>query len=184
MKRIFLSLAIAFTTLFAYAQNQNQPAGIRMELTEVDDNDNEFSIFTYKDDDGTYGYYLSVSHAINILEIFTDDSNASFSHFDETLLCLGANADEARTTLAKLLLLLDEPAGTITQLPSRLSTGADRLGAPGTVNVAVVKPLILGKRLRFQFFTGNHSAEATLTRPTLKTLISSFNFALKLHPEQ
>lgn len=182
MKRVFLSLAIAFTTLFAYAQNQ--PAGIRMELTEVDDNDNEFSIFTYKDEDDTFGYYLSVSYSFNILEIFTDNSDSSFGHIDETCLWLGANADDARATLAKLMLLLDEPAGTITQLPCRLSTSADRLGVPGTVTVVVVKRFLQGKRLNFQFVSGSHTADADLTRGALKSLISGLNLALKLHPEK
>lgn len=182
MKKIFLPLAIAFTTLFAQAQNQ--PAGIRMELTEVGEDDNEFSIFTYKDEDGTFGYYLSVSHSFNILEIFSDDVNSSFSHINETCLWLGANADEARATLDSMTTLLDASPGTVAQFPCRRSSGADKLSVPDTATAVVVKRFLQGKRLNFQFVSGSHTAEADLTRGTLKSLISSFNLALKLHPEK
>ena len=182
MKRIFLSLAIAFTALFAYAQNQ--PAGIRMELTEVGEDNNEFSIFTYKDEDGTFGYYLSVSYSFNILEIFTDDSNSSFSHIDETCLWLGANADEVRATFDTLTTLLEAAPGTVAQFPCRLSTGADRLAGPATVNAVVVKRFLQGKRLNFQFVSGGHTADADLTRGALKSLRWNFDLAMKLHPEK
>ena len=182
MKRIFLSLAIAFAAIFAQAQNQ--PAGIRMELTEVGEDDNEFSIFTYKDEDGTFGYYLSVAHSFNILEIFTDDTNSSFSHINETCLWLGANADEARATLDSMTTLLEAAPGTVAQFSCRRTNGADGLTVPDKATAVVVKRFLQGKRLNFQFISGNHSAEADLTRGTLKSLISSFNLAMKLHPEK
>ena len=182
MKRIFLSLAITFTALFAHAQNQ--PAGMRMELTEIGEDDNEFSIFTYKDEDGTFGYYLSVSHSFNILEIFTDDTNSSFSHINETCLWLGANADEARATLDSMTTLLDAAPGTVTQFPCRRTSGAEQLSVPDTATAVVVKRFLQGKRLNFQFVSGGHTAEADLTRGALKSLVSSFNLAMKLHPEK
>ena len=182
MKRIFLSLAIAFTTLSAFAQNQ--PAGIRMELFEVEENDNGFSLFTYKDDDGTFGYYMGVTRSFDILSIFTDDSDSSFSHIDEACIWLGANAEEAQATLESMMTLLDAAPGTVAQFSSRRTAGAERLTVPDTVTATVVKPFILGKRLNFLFVSGSHTAEADLTRSTLKSLRSGFNIALKLHPEK
>jgi hypothetical protein len=182
MKRIFLALALACATLFAYGQDF--PAGMRNELSEIGEDDNEYTIFTYKDEDGTFGYYLSVSHSFDILSIFTDDSNSSFSHIDETCLWLGANAGEAKATLESMATLLEATPGTVAQFPCRLSTGAERLGENGTATVVVVKRFLQGKRLNFQFVSGGHTAEADLTRGALKSIRWNFDLAMKLHPEK
>jgi hypothetical protein len=181
MKRILITLALALTTLFAFAQNF--PAGMRMEFIEVGQDDNEFSIFSYKDDDGTIGYYLSLGTNYNLLGIFTDDdSNFSLSHFDETCITLGSTPEEANKTLDILLALEDGELGTMAEFPCRMSMGAERLGGSSTAICYVTKRLLQSKRLVFHFTSGGRTAETDLTKSALKSLISGFRLGLKLHP--
>ena len=80
MKKVILTLTLALATLCAFAQDF--PAGMRMEIAGVSEggefDENEFQVFTYKDADGSYGYYLSLGHTTNILSIFGADGD-SFS---------------------------------------------------------------------------------------------------------
>ena len=74
MKRILTIIALVIATLPAFAQKQkNIPAGMRMEIVEIEQDDNEYSIFTYKDDDGTFGSYLSLGHVYRLLEVTRND---------------------------------------------------------------------------------------------------------------
>ena len=60
MKKIFLIAATIMMALLN-VQAKDIPAGMRMEIIEADEEDkNQYSIFQYKDDDGTVGYYMSV----------------------------------------------------------------------------------------------------------------------------
>jgi hypothetical protein len=181
MKRIFTIIAFACITLFAFSQNI--PAGMRMELTEVEENNNEYSIFTYKDQDGTFGYYMSLGHVYHLLEIIRDDvTDMSLDHIEETCLWLGANPEEALATIEALLEMLDKPEGTTAEYPCRISTGAGRLGDSSTAFCFVVKRLLQGKRLCFHFQVRNHTAEADLTKSAIKSLRWNFNLYQKMHP--
>ena len=55
---ILLLCAITMGTVYA----QNQPANMRVEVTETEFDDDEYTIFTYKDSeaDDSFGYYLSL----------------------------------------------------------------------------------------------------------------------------
>lgn len=181
MKKILTAFVLAFVTVFASAQDI--PAGVRMEFTEIEQNDFQYSIFSYKDGTGTVGYYLSLGREVDLLEIFQDgDSDFSLGHVDEICLLLGATADEASATLDSLAALLDENPGTTAEFPCRLTGGAEKLSVPGTLNCLVVKRLLQGKRLCFQFVNGRHTAEVDLTKSSLKSLRWGFNLGRKMHP--
>lgn len=184
MKRILTVIALAIVTLSAFAQ-KNTPAGMRMEIVEIEQDDNEFSIFTYKDDDGTVGYYLSLGHVYRLLEVTrNDESDFTLDHVNETCLFLGADAEEASATIETLMELFDAPLATVKEFPCRLSTGAERLGEPATTSCSVVKRLLQGKRLCFMFQSGGHTVQADLTKPALKSLRMSLNLHKKIRKDK
>ena len=178
MKRMITTLVLACVMLSAWAQDF--PAGMRREIVEIEQNDNEYSLFTYKDEDGTFGYYLSLGRVFPILEAEIFGGQTTISHVDETCLCLGATKDDALATIEQLLALLEEEPGTTAAFQCRRASGGERLSVPDQANCVVVKRFLQGKRLCFQFVSGGHTAEADLTRSTLKTLRWNLNLGKKL----
>lgn len=182
MKKTILFLALVFIVAFSNAQNTDIPAGMRMEVTEVEENNNQYTIFTYKDDDGTFGYYLSLGRVYRLLEVTYDDrSSATLDHVDETCLWLGTTADEAYASLEHLLNLLDEELGTTVEMPCRQTYGLSPLTDTSTATCIVVKRFLQRKRLCFHFTVGRRTAEADLTRSAIKSLRWSFRVAQKLN---
>ena len=184
MKRIFTTLAIALIAVFAYAQN-NTPAGMRFELAEYEDEDldNEYAVFSYKDDDGTVGYFLGLGHEFNIVKALRDDvKDVAISHIKEVCLYLGTTSAEAIEALDGLLKFLDEKTGTAKEFPCRMATGAEKLGDASTTTCIVTKRFLQAKRLCFHFTTGTHTAEVDLTKSAIKSLKNSLKLTLKLHP--
>lgn len=182
MKRVITTCTLAFIAVFTFAQNRDIPAGLRMEVAEAEINDNyKSSIFTYKDEDGTFGYYLGVSHVYQLLKMVRDDiTDMSADHVDETLIWMGTTAEEAFAFTDTLLALLDKKPGTVVEYPCRLATGAERLGAHGTATCIVVKRFLQGKRLCFHFTSGSRTAEADLNKSSIKSLRLSFKVNHKL----
>ena len=178
MKRIIAAIAFACVMLSAWAQDF--PAGMRKEIVEIEQDDHEYSLFSYKDADGTFGYYLSLGRVFPILEAEIFGGHTSFSHIDETCLCLGATKDEALATIESMLALLEEPAGTTASFQCRRSSGGERLSVPDQANCVVVKRFLQGKRLNFQFVSGGRTADVDLTRSTLKALRWNLNLGKKL----
>ena len=178
MKRIFTTLALACVLTSAWAQDF--PAGMRKEIVEVEQNEDEYTLFSYKDEDGSFGYYLSLGHMFPILEAEIFGGQTTLGHIDETCLCLGATKEEALATLESLLALTEEEPGTTAAFQCRRATGGERLSVPDQANCVVVKPFLQSKRLRFQFVSGRHTAEVDLTRSTLKTLRWNLNLSQKL----
>ena len=180
MKRILTTLVLACMTLFAVAQNI--PAGMKMELAEVGQDNNEYSVFTYKDQDGTFGYYLSVGHVFDIMELLFDNSSTSFGLVDETCLVMGETMDDAFAFLDSLLELLEAEPGTTAEFPCRLTTGADQLFVPSTAHAIVVKRFLQAKRICFTFISGSHTADVDLTKSAVKSLRWNLDLYRKLHP--
>ena len=178
MKRIITTLALACVLTSAWAQDF--PAGMRREIVEIEQNDHEYSLFSYKEEDGSLGYYLSLGRVTPIVEAEIFGGHTSFSHIDETCLCLGATKDEDLATIESLLALLDEAPGTTAAFQCRSSSGGERLSVPDQANCVVVKRFLQGKRLCFQFVSGEHTAEVDLTRSTLKSLRWNINLGKKL----
>ena len=42
---------------------------MRMEIAEAELNDNQYSLFTYLDEDGKYGYYMSLGRVYRLIEV-------------------------------------------------------------------------------------------------------------------
>lgn len=185
MKKLLIWAIIAFTSLTSNpfsASAKDIPTGMRIEITEVEDNDNEFVIFTYKDEDGTLGYYLGLGHEFKISEVFdVEILGGSLSHIDEVCLKLGETADDALASLDGLLAMADKDVNTYVELPARLTTGAGKLAGTTTITCIVRKKFIGGKYLQFQFESGKHTAEANLSKSSIKFLRKSLEIYMKRH---
>ncbi len=184
MKKMMMTIAFALVTLGAFAQKE-QPIGLRMEVAEAETDHAEYSIFTYRDEDDNFGYYLSLAKVTHILGLLRDDiTDAAFDAIKETCICLGATYDEANATLDTILDLFDKDVDTRTELKSRAVTGSDRLGHFTTSTCIVQKKALGGKRLQFVFTQGKHQAEAFVTKTIIKELRTSLKIDKKLHPKQ
>lgn len=184
MKRLLI-MFVAAILVTTSAQAQKQPTGIRMEVAEAETTHGEYSIFTYKDDEATFGYYLGVSRVLHLLGLIRDDiTDASFDIIREACLCLGSTSDEAFSMLDTLTDLLNQDVGTTAEFKGRTATGSERLGEPNIVVCVVEKKPLGGKRLRFLFTIGNRQAHAYLTKTVVKELRAGFKIDKKLHPKQ
>lgn len=183
MKKIFVLAFIAIITLSfdcTTASAKDIPTGMRMEIAEAGEDDNECTLFTYKDEDGNFGYYLGLGRVFRILDVLFDgELNSSFDHVDEVCLCLGATPDVALASLDTLLSMFDKDVNTVVELPARMSTGADRLGVAAKVPCIVKKKFIGGKYLQFHFVSGKHTAEADLSKSTVKFLKKGLELDMK-----
>lgn len=182
---IWVLVAIFVLTLDAFpAWAKDLPAGIRMEIVEVGQNDNEFTIFTYKDKGGSVAYYMGLGHEYRISEeTGVEILGGSFSHVDEACLCLGTTAEEAMATLDALLKLFDKNEDDVTEFKARLATGGERLGGTTTVTCIVKKRLLAGKFLQLHFVSGKHRAHAALNKSTVKLLRKSLERDMKQHKD-
>lgn len=179
MKHYLMWAVIAICTLTLcdfQASAKDKAKGMRMEIVSVEQNDNEFVIYTYKDEDGSENYYLSLGHEFRISEEFGFEIlGASLSLVDDASLCLGSTRDEAVEFLNSLVDIFDEDVNYVASFPGRLSTGGgERLGDATTINCVLKKKFIGGKYLQFQFESGKHHATADIGKTTLKRLISFF----------
>ena len=185
MKKVFMWAVIAIIA-FAFdntaASAKDIPAGMRMEIASADEDDNECSLFTYKDEDGNFGYYLGLGRVFRILDILFDgDLNNSFDHIDEVCLCLGATPEVALASFDTLLSMFDKDVNTVIEFPARMSTGAEKLGAATRIPCVVKKKFIGGKYLQFHFPSGKHTAEANLSKSTIKFLKKGLELDMKRH---
>ena len=187
MKRILL-IAIVALLSEVKMQAQNIPAEMRMEVTSVEQDKNEFEVFTYKDKDGTFGYYLSLGRVVKLRNIFVDPefTTVSFDHIDETCLYLGSTYDEAYKMLGDLLDLCKEELGTEKEFSMRASKGNGELLGDRYITVCQVgkKPIVGGKRLEFFFAKGVFTCHLRLNKTAIKQLRWGMKLDKKLHPKQ
>ena len=171
-KLVFAFLAtICFLSVQTVVAQDNMPIGMRMEVAECGSDDNTYSIFSYKDDDGMVAYYMSLGREYNILEVEGGIlGNFTLDHIDEFCLNIGQTPEEAITYLDTLLTLFDKEKGSAFEFPCRLATWGGKLGEPSVATCFVVKRFLQGKRLCFQFKSGNRLAEADLTKMAVKSL--------------
>ena len=178
---VLLLCAIAMGTAHA----QNQPVDMRMEVTEVEFDDDEFTIFTYKDSeaDDSFGYYLSLGRVTKFLgaDIILD---MEVLNIYEVAIWLGATADEALATIGTMIDLYDSDVNTVVEFSGRASTNSFKLGEPVTSTCIVVKRFLCGKRLQFLFPIGKYQAVCNVPKSVLKNLRTNFKIDIKLHPSQ
>ncbi|MBO7417628.1 MAG: hypothetical protein J6U14_01640 [Bacteroidaceae bacterium] len=184
-KQIWVWVAICLTMAFSSTNvmAQKRGANMRMEIVEVDEDDNDFSVFTYPDENGSKCFYMSMGREYKISELILDspEGSAVLSGLRETCLVLGETFDEAYDKLDEILKLYDEEVGTVVEFPCRLSTGSEVLGEPSTAYCMVTKKTLGGKRLSFTFRSGNRQAQANLSKSVVKELRMGMKFDKKLH---
>ena len=173
MKKIVFAFFAMMGVLFVQGTvaQDNMPVGMRMEVAECGSDDNTYSIFSYKDDDGTVAYYMSLGREYNLLEVEGGIlGNFTLDHIDEFCLNIGQTPEEAIAYLDTLLTLFDMEKGTAFEFPCRLASWGGKLGEPSVATCVVVKRFLQGKRLCFQFKSGNRLAETDLTKMAVKSL--------------
>lgn len=184
MKKLLIMIVATLMAAIS-ASAQNIPVGMRMEIAEAETDNSEYSVFTYKDEDETFGYYLGLGRVINYVSIFRDDiTDMSFEDIKETCICLGGTYDEAYAMLDAILDLFDRDVETTVEFQGRAATGSGRLGEPNTSTCVVKKKPLGGKRLLFLFTCGKRQAETCLTKSVVKELRMGLKMDKKLHPKQ
>ena len=181
---IWAFIAIFTLTLNAFtASAKGLNSGMKLEIVETDDNDSQFSIFTYQEEKGgPVVYYLGIGREFEASEVFGFEIfGGSLSHIDECALYIGATADEALASLDTLFDLFDKDVDFETEFPGRLTTGSGQLGDPTTIACEVKKKVLSGKFLRFYFVSGKHNAEADLGKSSLKFLRKGLEKDMKRH---
>lgn len=180
--RRFISIFICgFLAVSALAQRG--PVGMRMECAAASEDDWEYSLFSYLDEDGTFGYYLGVSVVFDILEVFRDDiKDMSFGHADEVCVWMGASRSEVAETLERMLGWYDAEVGTVFPVEARgVNKGGETLDGPVKADCILVRRILQGKRLCFNFVSGSHTARADLRKGVLKTIKRVFEIDGRLH---
>lgn len=184
MRKFFITLtALLMATLSVQAQKEI-PANIRMTATELEDNNAAYSIFTYKDEDGTFGYYLSLGGSGEFFSVSKNDATTfSISDARETCLWLGATTDEAFAMLDSLQAMYELDEGTVKEFKSRTTNGAERLTDQSITTCIVKKKMIGGKKLLFTFTSGKSECGVYLTKGLIKQLRFGLKTDIKLHPK-
>ena len=131
--KIFILSLSACMALTAMAQDQ--PVGIRVDASEYEVNDEEqYTIFSYLDESGVYGYYLSLAHNDDKLTFFTEGTSTSIGVVDEVCMWLGADREAAFAMMDTLLALFDREEGTTVNFAGRAVSGGERLGVQADIN--------------------------------------------------
>lgn len=178
---IFLLCAITMGTVCA----QNQPVDMRFEVTETEFDDDEYTIFTYKDSeaDDSFGYYLSLGRVTKFLGA-DEILNIEVYNIYEVAIWLGATSDEALATIGSMIDLYDKDVNTAVEFSGRASTNNFKLGETVTATCVVGKKLLGGKRLEFLFPVDKYQAVCYVPKSVLKDLRNNFKIDIKLHPSQ
>ena len=135
MKKLLIwAFIIIFTlTLDAFtASAKGLNAGMKLEIVETDDNDSQFSVFTYQEEKGgPVVYYLGIGREFEASEVFGFEIfGGSLSHIDESAVYLGATADEALASLDALFNLFDKDVDFQDRIPWPLNNWLRTTGRP------------------------------------------------------
>jgi hypothetical protein len=184
--KYFLAMTAVMMMLCVGAIAQKkQPAGMRVEVADAETEKGDYSVFTYVDDNGDFGYYLSLGRVTDFLiadEILGIDVNG-IKNIKETTIYLGAHYDEAYAALDNIMALYDKDLETTVEFQGRTVTGGERLGDASTTQCIVAKKPLGGKRLKFVFTQGKNQAHAYLTKQTLKELRMGLKISKKINPK-
>lgn len=147
MKRFLTIVALLMISALAFAQ--------RTDFCSVKADSKEYQVFSYQDEGGTPGYYLSLGAPAG------------------TCIYIGANAVEAQRTLNSLVHLVDSPEGTVQEFQARALAGG-KLGAFGTTR-SVVEKKSGAKHISFPF----GQTESSLSKKAATSIIASIKGTLK-----
>jgi len=145
MKRTLTIIAFLMLSMLAFAQ--------RTDYCTVKADSKDYQVFSFKDADGTLGYYLSLG--------------------SPTCIYLGSNAAEAQRTLNSLVNLVDSPEGTVQEFPARAISGG-QLGTFGTTN-SVVEKKSGPKHISFPY----NQTESYLTKKAATSISTAAKGAIK-----
>ena len=182
MKNTFLWILVACLLMGTVSSPAQNKSGMRMEVAESETDHGAYSIFTYRDEDGSLGYYMSLARTGKFLggdEIL----GMEVTNLKETIIRLGSTAEEAFGTIDSILDLFDKDLETTAEFQGRAATSGEKLGEPTTTQCMLVKKTLGGKRLEFTYTVNGRQAHTFLTKATLKELRRDFKIDLKLHPK-
>lgn len=190
--RLWMLAAILLISGAMQAQDhKGHPVDIRTEFYNLENDDQvdkkTFSLFTYLDADGTFGYYLGLGKAESFVELSIGGADLAFGNYEEASIKLGATNDEACATLDRILALYDQDLETTAQFEGRACTAGPKMAGPVPVTCVVKKrPLSLfgGKRLQFLYPCDGRTAETYLLKSELKQIRNGLTFDKKLHGER
>lgn len=182
MKTKNLWLLVAFLLMGTISASAQKKSGIRMEVAEAETEHGDYTIFTYEDEDGTTGYYMSLGRTSDFLGA-DEILGMKVQNTKETAIWLGNTTDEAFATIDNIMALYDKDVDTTAEFKGRETTAGFHLGEPTTTQCTVVKKTLGGKRLQFIFTIGEKQGRAYLTKSTLKELRMNFKMDVKLHPK-
>ena len=145
MKRTLTIIAFLMLSVLAFAQ--------RTDFCSVKADNKDYQVFSFQDENGTPGYYLSLG--------------------SPTCIYIGSNAVEAQRTLNSLVNLADTPEGTVQEFQARTLAGG-KLGAFGTTN-SVVEKKSGPKHICFPY----NQTESYLTKKAATAVSAAAKGALK-----
>ncbi len=184
MKKILLLVALLMTATIGVQAQKDIPANLRVEVAEAEKDDADYSIFIYKDDNGTQGYYMSLGGTSQLFSISIGGFNdLSIEDVFETCLWLGNTTDEVFAALDTILAMYDMEVGTVREFQGRTTTGAGRLAEQNVAKCEVMKRLIGGNRLLFSFVSGKYQCGVYLTKGVVKQLRFGLKTNMKLNPK-
>lgn len=168
-KTLFICMAFVLASLCATAQNPKIGAEIRDDIVEAESNGNEYTIFFYKQKDGTCGYWLGLGGVDNI-----PGSPIVFDQVTETCIYLGATAADALATLDDIVASFKMPLTEKRDFPAMLAVGRP-LAINGTA-ACFVQKVLFGRRLCFRLTHEKYTTDSYLTKSGAKNLRSTFKF--------
>ena len=180
MKRVILSLALAFVTVFAFAQTSSilRP---RMEVAEVEVNDGALTIdIFYMNDESPRTYWLSLGN----LGVGTDIVQVDFDPVFELFIPLGNNLEEAVAKMEELKALYKMPRLEKTEIQGSFAALYPKSDELVTVTITS-RRFIFSKILEFSLPTGSEGiVRAThISRSNFRSLLSSLKIYKALHPK-
>ena len=178
MKRILITLALACLTVSAFAQNSILRP--RVEITELESNDNIRLEAFYMNDETPRMYYLSLGD----LGIGTDIIQIGFDPVYELFIPLGNTLEEAIAKMEEIKLLYKMPRLDQTEITGCFSAlyPSDEM-VPVTVTS---RRFIFTKLLEFSRPSGTDGlVRAThISRSDFKSLLSGMKVYKALHPKE
>lgn len=180
MKRFILCIAAVLLMVPAFAQPKDQPAKMRMEICQVsfEDENKEFTLFSYRDDELNYGYYWGLGRCDHI-----PGSIITFDQITETCLYMGQTLAEAKDRLEFLLAMFNNKVTEGVEMPARRGIG-ERLEENALSIIRYEKGLWGDKRLVAEFPYNDHINETYISKRAIKSTLSSLKFYMKIHPNE